>query len=196
MTENYKSLRVAGLLLLIGAFQNIIVISIAEALSDNTLDRGYSVARNVISDLGVGPTALLFNTSVFLFGVLFLLAGYMIFLAFRDRILLALFFLTGIGDLGVGLFPETMLLPHSISAFFIFVFGGLVAIKAYKVEKPPLNYLSILIGMFSLATLFFFSMGIYLGLGIGGMERMIVYPTLIWTVAFGGYLIGSKEIAQ
>jgi hypothetical membrane protein len=50
--------------------------------------------------------------------------------------------------------------------------------------------------MFSLATLFFFSMGIYLGLGIGGMERMIVYPTLIWTVAFGGYLIGSKETAQ
>ena len=30
----------------------------------------------------------------------------------------------------------------------------------------------------------------FLGLGKGGMERMIAYPALLWAVGFGGYLIG------
>ena len=33
----------------------------------------------------------------------------------------------------------------------------------------------------------------YLGLGAGGMERIMVYPILIWIIGFGGYLIALPE---
>ena len=33
--------------------------------------------------------------------------------------------------------------------------------------------------------------GIYLGLGKGGMERLIVYPNLLWALGFGGWIIGK-----
>jgi hypothetical protein len=31
----------------------------------------------------------------------------------------------------------------------------------------------------------------YLGLGVGGMERMMAYPTLLWIISLGGYLLGN-----
>lgn len=31
----------------------------------------------------------------------------------------------------------------------------------------------------------------YLGLGVGGMKRMIAYPTLLRIMGFGGYLLGE-----
>jgi hypothetical protein len=34
---------------------------------------------------------------------------------------------------------------------------------------------------------------IYVGLGVGGMERMIVYPILIWMIGFGGFLSAFSE---
>jgi len=33
----------------------------------------------------------------------------------------------------------------------------------------------------------------FLGLGPGGMERMIVYPIPLWEVAFGGHLMASSQ---
>jgi hypothetical protein len=33
----------------------------------------------------------------------------------------------------------------------------------------------------------------FLGIGPGGMERMIVYPELIWFILFSGYLIALSE---
>jgi len=33
----------------------------------------------------------------------------------------------------------------------------------------------------------------YLGLGPGGMERMVIYPALVWLAGFGGYLSTIKN---
>jgi hypothetical membrane protein len=33
-------------------------------------------------------------------------------------------------------------------------------------------------------------------IGHGGAERMIIYPVMIWLVAFGGYLLGSGDKPQ
>ena len=30
-------------------------------------------------------------------------------------------------------------------------------------------------------------------LGIGGIERWIVYPVILWVIAFGGYLSGRAD---
>jgi hypothetical protein len=66
-----------------------------------------------------------------------------------------------------------------------------------------------MLGAITLAALALFSLGLvasgsitsteaydsifYLGLGPRGMERMIVYPALMWLAAFGGHLLTKPE---
>jgi hypothetical protein len=33
----------------------------------------------------------------------------------------------------------------------------------------------------------------FLGIGVGGMERMMAYPTLLWITSLGGYLLGTTH---
>ena len=33
-------------------------------------------------------------------------------------------------------------------------------------------------------------------MGHGGAERMIVYPVMMWLMAFGGYLLGTPRVEE
>ncbi len=101
--------------------------------------------------------------------------------------------LTGIGAMGVGLFPENFGVIHGIASLITFLFGSLSVLMSYRLLKSPSSYLSILLGAMSLVALVLFGSGTYLGLGKGGMERMIAYPALLWGVGFGGYLMSSSN---
>lgn len=181
----YDDRKMAGAFLFVGNVQFLLGMVIAEALYP-----GYSVSEDYISDLGVGTTSLIFNSSVFLLGVAAVAGAYFIQRAFGSRILSVLLTLTGLGAMGVGLFPETFGVIHGIASLITFVFGGLSAIMSYKLQKPPLSYASVLLGALSLVALALFGSSTYLGLGKGGMERMIAYPTLLWAVGFGSHLMG------
>jgi hypothetical membrane protein len=63
--------RIAGVLFLVASVQFILGLVVAEALYS-----GYSVADNYISDLGVGSSSMVFNSSVFLFGVLSIIGAW------------------------------------------------------------------------------------------------------------------------
>ena len=184
--------KVAGSLVLVGAAQFIVGMILAEVLYS-----GYNVADNYISDLGVGPSALIFNSSIFLFGLTVVAASYCIWRILGEKLFtklfMILFFLAGIGVMGVGIFTEDAGVIHTIVSFIAFFFGGLSAIAAYKLEKPPLNYISIIMGIITLTALVLFGTKNFLGLGQGGMERMIAYPLVLWAISFGGYLIGSED---
>jgi len=52
---------------------------------------------------------------------------------------------------------------------------------------------SLLLGALTLSSLMLFVLGNYIGLGAGGMERMIAYPVILWGVGFGGYLMASER---
>jgi hypothetical membrane protein len=183
--------KVAGTLLFLGAVQFLIVLVVAEALYPN-----YSVSLNYISDLGVGSTALIFNSSVFLLGLLVVAGAYFIREAFKSNFLFIALILTGIGAMMVGLFPETAGVMHTIASLITFLFGGLAAIVSYKVEKPPFSYLSVVLGALGLVGLGLFASGNYLSLGVGGMERMIAHPVLLWAVGFGGHLVSHSKDAK
>jgi hypothetical membrane protein len=183
--------KVAGTLLFLGAVQFLIVLVVAEALYPN-----YSVSLNYISDLGVGSTALIFNSSVFLLGLLVVAGAYFIREAFKSNFLFITLILTGIGAMMVGLFPETAGVMHTIASLITFLFGGLAAIVSYKVEKPPFSYLSVVLGALGLVGLGLFASGNYLSLGVGGMERMIAHPVLLWAVGFGGHLVSHSKDAK
>ena len=178
----------AGLLLLVGTTQFAIGMIIAEAV-----DPTYSVSTNYISDLGVRAGAAVFNTSIILLGITILATSWFLLRAFKDPILMVLVLLAGVGAVGVGVFTEAFGFLHTIVSFITFLFAGLSAILAFRILRPPLSYVSVLLGVGSLAALGLFISNNFLGLGNGGMERMIVYPVLAWGIGFGGYLLGTSH---
>ena len=184
----YENREIAGLLLFIGGVQCVLGIIIAEALYP-----GYSTSENYISDLGVGPSSLIFNSSVFLLGVLAVGGAYFIQRAFNYKLFSVLAAITGIGAIGVGLFPEDAGVAHVVFSLITFLFAGLSAILSYKLQKPPLSYFSVVLGAVSLLALVLFGSGIHLGLGKGGMERIIAYPALLWAIGFGGHVISYSK---
>ena len=184
----YGDRTLAGILFLFGSTQFLLAMLIAEGSLPT-----YSVSDQAISDLGVGPTALLFNGSVILLGVSALAAAYFFHRTHKVLWLTILFFVAGIGPIGVGLFPENTGLPHSIFALLSFLFGGLAAILSSFRTRPPFRYISILLGVVGLVALVLFTARQYGSIGFGGMERMIAYPVLFWEVAFGGYLMSMAE---
>lgn len=187
----YDDRSFAGLLFAFGSVQFFLVMLVCEGALP-----GYSVSSQAISDLGVGPTAALFNASVFLLGVLSLVGAYFYHRTHGIRWITILFLLAGIGPVGVGIFPETSRLPHSVFAFLAFVFGGVVAIVVATRQRPPLRYMSLVLGALGLVALVLFVTGQYLGIGFGGMERMIVYPVLVWQAAFGAHLMSAPQAAR
>ena len=167
--------RVAGIIILVGVVQFILLMNIAEFLYPN-----YSIANNYISDLGVGSVSYIFNNSIIVLGILGMIASYLLFKL--DKIFSILLFLSSIGAVGVGVFPENIGALHSISALVVFLFSSIAAIYSYRIERSNTKFIWVILGIISLLSLGLYITKNYMGLGYGGMERMIVYPVLIWLV--------------
>ena len=191
----YSDGKIAGALIFVASAQFIIALIVAEALYP-----GYSVSQNFISDLGatcratclvVQPASMIFNSSVTLLGLMAIVASYFIKRQFRSLVLAILVIMTGLGATGVGVFPETAGVIHHIFSLITFVFAGLSAIASFRVQKVPSKYLSVLLGVMTLVALALYVSNTFLGLGQWGMERMIVYPALIWAVGFSASLMAS-----
>ncbi len=192
----YSNGKVAGTLFFIAATQFVLGLIVSEALFS-----GYSISGNYISDLGVGSSSMIFNSSVFLMGLLLIVGAYFLQRAFDFKMLTALLVLTAIGAMGVGIFTEDFGIIHSVVSLIAFLFGGLSAIFSvicsyvheFKLLKMPFSAVTVILGLMSLGSLALFIARMDLGLGVGGMERMIAYPILMWGAGFGGYLIANPE---
>jgi len=196
--------KVAGVLLFVAVTQFVLCLTIAEALYP-----GYSVSDNYVSDLGTGPSAIVFNSSVFLLGLLLVIGTYFLRGISDLNMVNVLLFLMAIGAMGVGVFTQDFTVAHGAVASMAFFFSGLSALASAKVMNRPLSLIGTILGAVTLGALALFSIGIitsgsyiddiaydsvfYLGLGPGGMERMIVYPALMWIAGFSGYLATRRE---
>ena len=175
-----------------------------------TLYPYYSVMSNYISDLGTHcPAAAgacfvpqywwLFNSSEVVFGLLIALSGYYFFRAYSYRPASVMIGVTGVALIFVGLLNESFSPWHSIFSLITFVFAGLSAIVTFRFQKSPLSYISLALGVISLISLVLYvpdggAFGTAIGIGPGGLERMIVYPVLLWSVGFGGHLMGQEDV--
>lgn len=179
-----------GALMFAGGAWFIISLVVAEARY-----AGYSIHSNYISDLGVWsqPSAYIFNPSVAFFGLLSLVAGYLMFAKLGWRTQGALLGVAGLGGIGVGFFNELTGTPHIVFAFMAFVGTALVAITLKTKLKGVIGYIGIVLGAVSLLALVLLGAGRDLGLGAGGMERMITYPQLAFTLLASGYFLASKD---
>jgi len=184
----YDDRTLAGLLLFFASTEFFLAMLIAVG----TLP-AYRVSSQAISDLGVGPTAPLFNSSIIVLGLLNLAGAYFYHRTHNVKWITIPFLLAGVGPIGVGLFPENLLLPHSIFALISFIFGNLTALLIANRVRPPFRYISAILGVVGLVALVLFVAGQYAGIGFGGMERLIVYPVLFWEASFGGYLMATRE---
>ena len=184
----YDDRTLAGLLLFVASTQFFLAMLIAVgSLSE------YRVSSQAISDLGIGPTAPLFNTSIILLGLLNLAGAYFYHRTHRLKWLTLAFVLAGIGPIGVGIFPENVPAPHAAFALLSFLFGNLTAILVSTRVRAPFRYISPILGAVGLVALVFFVSGQFAGIGLGGMERLIVYPVLFWEASFGGHLMSARE---
>jgi hypothetical membrane protein len=195
-----RDLRIGGgLLFLAGAVILLGIIS-AEALYPVE----YSTGANAISDLGgteppgalvYQPSATIFNVSMMAIGMMVIAGSVFVQRALGRRAVTIPLALLGIGALGVGVFPGDTGTIHALFAMMTFIAGGVAAVAAALVTAGPFRYLCAACGTVALLTLAgYLIMGDgapLAALGLGGLERWIVYPIVLWMTGFGGYLAGE-----
>lgn len=197
--------RLAGVLFFVAGAQFMLGLLVAEALYP-----GFNLADNYISDLGIGPSSMIFNSSAILLGLLLLVGTYFLRRISNFKTLDILLLLMALGAIGIGVFTKSFRTAHGAVASAAFFFSGLSAISSFKVLKKPLSLMSIVLGAMTLGALVLFSIGMitsgsltsdiaydsdfYMGLGPGGMEHMIIYPAGLWLAGFSWHLITQREI--
>jgi hypothetical membrane protein len=195
----YDSLKIGGALYIIAAFQFLVFELVAE-----TLYPGYSVSNNYISDLGATcvappdntscvvhqPSAAIFDTTVFLLGLILLLGTFLVYRGTRKK---PYAIATAVADLAIlliGIFPENTGWTHAIISEVAFLGTGISLVLAWTIVKGGVfGYLA---AAFGVLTLFFTFVGVP-AVGVGGGEWLLVLPALLGTLALGGYLTGQDS---
>lgn len=182
--------RKPGPWLLLASLEVLFLVHVAEFLYPS-----YSVSQNYISDLGVGPEPSqgIFSFALIGFGAMVLMAAALIRIEDKGNLLWLFFGLSGLGALGVGVFNENNVVPHTTFALLAFVFGNLAAIYSFKRLESPFSWMSIILGLLGLSALVLMVSGNYLDIGVGGMERIVFYSGIFWALAYSGHLMGKAK---
>jgi hypothetical membrane protein len=189
-------LKRAGILLFVGAAQFLVFLVISESVYPN-----YNVSSQPISDLGatciqgscyIPNSSAIFDSTVFVLGLLSFIGAFFIYIS-RSRLVGGLAAVAAWGVMGVGIFPETTGSLHVVVSFIAFFFGAVSAIVSFKMVRPPLSFLNIILGVIALVALGLYASGTYLGLGPGGMENLVTFPDVIWVLGFGSYLMAHQQ---
>ena len=190
----------AGLAFFLAAGSFFIVLFVAEASYP-----GYQVGANPISDLGATcpdggscvvhqPASTIFSGLMIALGSLVLAGVAAGFRRLGHRAMDPLLVLLGLAAIGVGLFNETWSV-HGLIALVAFTAGPLAAIASSRALPQPLGPLALGLGVLSLVSLAwqlagtFGGAALFGGLGDGGVERLIVYPEVLWLALLGVFLM-------
>jgi hypothetical membrane protein len=194
LLNRFDNRALSGFCFLVGGIQWFLGILAAESWYE-----GYSSRIDYVSDLGTGPTALIYNVSVFLLGVFVLIGTIFLYRAQGKKLLTFLLIICSIGCMGVGVFPANLQPMHSFATLFAILFGSFATIASFSSQTKPMSIISVILGIMSfiLAILFLPYLGLpygstvtFMGMGKGSLERWAINPILAWIMAFGGYLMG------
>jgi hypothetical membrane protein len=186
----------SGLLLTAGATILLGIIT-AEALHTAPYTTRMEISDLGATDTGVilHPSSDIFNATMLITGAMILIGAYFSHRALHRRAVTIPTGLLGISVLGVGIFPGNIHPWHPIFAYTAFLAGGLAVLLSYKVTPAVACHLRH--PGCALA-------GIHRGRGVpsrvgpfgqqelGGVERWMVYPVVLWLVGFGGFLSASR----
>ena len=147
---------VAGVLYSCAGF--VLLMGIITAETKYPVFRHYTT-RQEISDLGgtrpphglvTQPSAMIFDTTMLIAGVLLLAGAGALWRLYRNRLLTVVSTLFGAGALLVGIFPGNTT-PHPFAAMIAFVFSALTAIAVFRVTSAPFRFMSLAVGLLWLA---------------------------------------------
>jgi len=204
---NLDERRLAGAVLSIGALQWFFGVMIAEGLHtgyNQALSQWipYSNQIHYVSELGLGSTAPIFNISTIVLGLMVAFASYLLYLKNKNILFSSLLLICGVGAAGVGVFPTNIQPIHGIFQVFALWFGAFSAILSFRKQEVPLSYISAVLGIVSfVASIVFFPyLGLgandtstFLGLGKGVMERIVIYPLILWVFGYGYHIAGKNS---
>lgn len=175
----------------------------------------YSLLRNPISDLGntscgvydgryvCSPQHGLMNLAFIALGLLMVAGAPLIHQEFRERRLAVVGFggmaIAGIGTMLVGMAPENVNHTfHVAGAAGPFLVGNVALIVLSCTLALPMSVRALtgIAGGVGLAGLALFALGVDLGLGQGGMERVAAYPQTIWLIIFGVYMSRNHYVRR
>jgi hypothetical membrane protein len=175
----------------------------------------YSLKTNAISDLGntacgmysgryvCSPGYAWMNASFIVLGATIIAGSWLIYQEFRKSRTSALAFglmsLGGIGTILVGLFPENVNPTLHFSGALLPILLGNIALLLFVASldmSKNFRIYTVLSGGIALIALVLFYTKNYLGLGFGGMERLVAYPQTIWLIAFGLYMSRTHQKPQ
>ena len=193
----------AGLLLFSGGALLFMTIITAEAL----YPAAYSTGGNEISDLGstreglvLQPSATIFNVGMMLSGLSVAVGSLFVHRSTGRWSVSLPIAVLGLSALTVGIFPGNTGTPHALAAMIAFISGGIAAVSASRVADAPFRYALALLGLMNLVSLAaYFTLGDanpFWALGVGGAERWVAYPIILWLMGFGGYLAGRAGEAR
>lgn len=180
----------------------------------------YSLTGNYISDLGntacgyfpsgsttyiCSPWHDVFNASVVVLGAFVLLGAALVRNAFKKRstraVGLGLVALAGVAAVLIGVFPENVNgTVHDFASAVAFVGGGVGVIvlsgaMAGDVRWTGFRAFSAAGGAVAVVASVLFEVGADLGLGVGGMERLVVAPLLLVPSVLSVHLLRLRSFA-
>jgi hypothetical membrane protein len=198
---------------------------VAEAVSIRGWPGPYSLSHNYISDLGAvhcgvrvrgltdvtgtlcSPLHAVMNTAFLLQGVLIVFGAVLVWPLFPKGKLwttaLLLIGASGLGVFMVGLAPEDV--QHKLHVLgavenFICCNAGMammgVAMLRWRRATRAMGVIALAAGLTGLTAIGFLAAHIYLGLGVGGMERVAAYPFPLWIAAMGALLLRRRGLLK
>ncbi len=195
---------IAGALLAFAGIGILMSIITNEALYP--AERHYDTFANTISDLGgtippnsymVEPNRLIFIVTMAVGGALVLASTALLWRALARRGFLVALGAVGVGLVGIAVFPGNVATWHPLLALLCFVGGSVAAILSGRFLKRPLRYFAVGMGAVALVSTVL-GLDAFEGhwpqtmIGLGGVERWIAYPVLLWMVLLGTVLMARK----
>jgi hypothetical membrane protein len=136
------------------------------------------------------------NVSFVVLGLAMMTGSALVYHAFTSRRAVAIGFgafgLGGLGAVVVGVYPEnTVPAFHGLGSTLPFLIGnaGVVVLGLSLDTSRWLRVFTLVTGCTALVALAFYASNHFLGLGEGGMERVVAYPQTIWMVVVGFYCL-------
>ena len=204
-TKQAQRTRIAGALLALTGIGILMAIITNEALYPAA--RHYNTFANTISDLGgtippnsymVQPNRAIFVAMMAVSGTLVLVSTYLSWASLARRRISIGLLVFGASLAGLAVVPGNVPTWHPWIALACFMAGSITAIMSRKVLHPPVVYFAVALGVIALLATFagleaFEGTGPQEWIGLGGLERWIAYPVLMWLVMFGTSLMGRDD---
>ena len=190
----YPPGKISGLLLFVGSVQFLLGLVLAEEVYPD-----YRVSMTISSLGRPGHSASIFNSSLFLEGMLVLAAAYFLHKAYSKIPVTTFFALGGLGAMGGALFPEDVYNIHLAISIVSFFAAGLTPFVTLPLQSSPFKYLSISLGTLSFVAAVILAIPQVfdsVGLPYGAVERIVAYPTLLWVIGFGSQLMNRDPENQ